>query len=844
MFSLTLFLCALLLASCHSSNNDSEDYDTHLLPDRIEIPAGEMTVRIGTNPYAMEVLGPGGRVLLATPVANGPDACPKVYGGPNLSPMPFLPHAFQVGDNGDDWFYAKEVLGLDEADGDTILTVKAADVETGSREATLMLVFHPEGENHLVFAASASGPEGIRYHTGSYRLDEDEHFFGLGLQYDSIDSRGKLRTMFLGLGTDLTDQVQNHAPMPFYISSRGYGLFVEEKGRGYFDMGRGTPCAYGYKYRTAALTTHVFWGPDPLDVIESYTALTGRPPMNPDYMFGHLHWRNKNQHESEVYSDAAGLREHGIPTSSIMVDAPWATAYNTFEFAECPAGCLFEDARALIDHVHDKGFAFYLWTSEFMNRTSPVEAPGMVEDNSALFDHARRLGYLVPIFGLLYEYPWWHDNGAMVNFLYTAAYEWYQDLARNVMEMGVQGFKMDGGEYVGADTLGLAPLDAFDLEGHGDPATAQYNYKWAYHELFWDLAREYNGELGIATVRSAVWGEQVQVSYFWPGDMDADWGFGLGLPADIVGGLTLGTAGFPYYGSNNGGFNDTSYEDSLLMARWTELSALRPIFESPKNGTQKIWEEYPPRTEEIYRRYAVLHTRLFPYMKAYALEATRTGRPIMRMLPLHYLDDEETYRRNFDYLLGEWLLVAPVYRDNAYTRDVYLPAGRWVRYWTNEALEGPAFTLEDAPEELIPLFAKAGAVIPLLDASVETLWPTDDPGVVDHIDMEDILWVELFPYGASSFTLADGTAFSLNQQGEGFTFTVSGAPMARTYSLRAVPAAFGAGAPSTVIGPSGELAQQAGYEDWVGAERGWFYDEAAGNLWIRDTCLGGTFSSS
>lgn len=832
-----LIACLVLVAACGSDDDGRTGGEA--LPEWVEIEAGSMTVRIRTAAYAMEILGPGGEVLLATPEAVGKG----VGEGLNLSPMPFLPHAFQVDDFGGEWFYAKEVIDVTEDSGETHVTVRAVDAAGGDEEATLTILFEVLGDDHLAFTASAWGQEGIRYHTGAYRLDADERFFGLGLQYDGIDSRGKLRTMFLGLGIDGTDQIQNHAPMPFYISSRGYGLFVEEKGKGYFDMGRGDTCAYGYKFRTRELTTHVFHGPDPLDVIEAYTALTGRPPMNPDYLFGHLHWRNKNQDESEVYADADALRDHGIPTSSIMVDAPWARAYSTFEFAECPSGCMFSDARAMIDYVHDAGYAFYLWTAEFTNETSPIEAPGMVEDNSRNFRIARENGYLIPIFGGIYQYPWWHGSGAMVNFLNPGAFQWFQDLARNVMEMGVQGFKMDGGEFVGADTLGLYPIDAFDLGGFGNQNTAHYYYRWAYHRAFKELADEYNGSLGIATVRTAAWGEQTHINYFWPGDMEANWGFELGLPADIVGGLTLGAAGFPYYGSNNGGFSDYQGDDDpLLMARWTALSAFRPVFESPKNGTQEIWEaDYPPQTEAIYRKYAVLHTRLFPYMKAYALEATRTGHPIMRMLPLHYLDDRLTYDRDFDYLLGDWLLVAPVYLEGEYTRDVYLPAGRWIDYWDNEVIEGPVLTIRDAPEDTIPVFAHAGAIIPMLDASVETLWPTVAPDVVDHTDVADLLWVDLYPHGASSFIMADGTGFALAQGRAGFSLEISDAPCARTYSLRAVTAAYGGSAPAAVSGPSGTLTEHGSHVAWDTAASGWFFDAGTGNLWIRDVCLEGTF---
>jgi len=231
-------------------------------------------------------------------------------------------------------------------------------------------------------------------------------------------------------------------------------------------------------------------------------------------------------------------------------------------------------------------------------------------------------------------------------------------------------------------------------------------------------------------------------------------------------------------------------------------------------------------------------------MKAYARQAVRTGHPIMRMLPLHYMDDPRTYERDFDYLLGEWLLVAPVYLEGEFTREVYLPAGRWVQYWTGEVHDGPVDVIEVAPEGEIPVFARAGAIVPLLDPSVQTLWPTDDPEVVDHLDAADRMWADLYPYGQSSFVLDDGTVFALAQDAGGFTLGVSGAPLARTYSLRAVPATFDAGAPASVDGPSGTLTEYASYAQWDAADAGWFFNGDTGDLWIRDACASGAFRAN
>jgi alpha-D-xyloside xylohydrolase len=240
-------------------------------------------------------------------------------------------------------------------------------------------------------------------------------------------------------------------------------------------------------------------------------------------------------------------------------------------------------------------------------------------------------------------------------------------------------------------------------------------------------------------------------------------------------------------------------------------------------------------------KYTLLHTRLFPYQKAYAKIATETGAPILRMLPLHFPEDPKTYSRNWEYLFGEWLLVAPVYEQGVTSREVYLPAGTWVDYWTNDTIQGPRTITADAPVESIPVYARAGAIIPMLDASIETLWPTDNPDVVDQEDVADLLWIDAYPQGASSFAMADGTQIAMAETDAGFSLAITGASIERSYSIRAVPAAMGRrDRPTGVTGPTGVLPMIASYEAWDAEAFGWYYDSAAGNLWVRDRFEAGT----
>ena len=166
-----------------------------------------------------------------------------------------------------------------------------------------------------------------------------------------------------------------------------------------------------------------------------------------------------------------------------------------------------------------------------------------------------------------------------------------------------------------------------------------------------------------------------------------------------------------------------------------------------------------------------------------------------------------------------------------------------MNYWTGEVTDGPAMVREIVAKDGITVFARAGAIVPMLDASVDTLWPTDAPDVVDHEDVADILWIDVWPRGDSSFALADGTAIGLAESGGAFSLSIDGAPACAHLlgSARSRPTYDGA-RPSDVTGAAGALTERADYDAWAASESGWFFNDATGELWIRDGFDAGTLA--
>ena len=538
---------------------------------------------------------------------------------------------------------------------------------TGGTQAVVYITFR----NPWVFSVWLTVPEMVRSTREVFVSSSDEHFFGLGGCWDaqSLDLKGLGVTMANQTGTP--DQ---GAYIPFYISTKGYGVLIDNYLNVHFDFINpsaveitappiyGSVDGEGY-FNGSSMLWYFYYGPDLLDVIERYTEHVSRPFLPPSWaVFAPWQWRNDNT-ETGVYEDARGMREAEIPCGLIWIDRPWATGS---------------------DHMPPP----FEWT------------PGLYPNGHQMFMDLQEMGF---------------KTGVWV------AKNLYGDLDDSTL---VHRLKQDSQTWMIRDNCQMYKIDRGNIQCMDPYFTCQAYYE-AWNEMF-------HGDF-VTLPRVIAFRGQKYVSGLWPGDNDNTYNYPSGLKANIAVMLNLAIGGFPFYGSETGGYPDPPGNNVTI--RWAQFSSFCPIFETA--GTPYKYSTY---YRDIFRKYSELYTRLFPYRWTYAKIAHEKGHPITRALVLEYPDDPAGYNEKYEYLFGEWILVAPVVSGGS-SRDVYLPAGEWIDWWDGKRVDGGK-TLPDysAEEKKIPLFVKAGAIIPMIGIQQTWLHSSVDP-----------MTLKIYPKGETSF---------------------------------------------------------------------------------------------
>jgi alpha-D-xyloside xylohydrolase len=360
--------------------------------------------------------------------------------------------------------------------------------------------------------------------------------------------------------------------------------------------------------------------------------------------------------------------------------------------------------------------------------------------------------------------------GSCIDLTNPEAVIWWQDNIRQLAEMGVNGFNTDFGEQV--------PVDS--MFHNGKTGHEMHNlYPRLYNELTFEAMQVQRGGVrqpGMLLARSGWHGSQ-RLSAIWAGDQTSDFAYNSGLRTAIIAGLSAGLAGFPYWTSDIGGYFGTPTDE--VYARWVEFSAFCPIMMIHGAGRREPWT-FSRETLGLYRRFAKLHTELFPYIYTYAHEAARTGVPIMRAMPLEFPDEPDAWAElaEHQFLFGADLLVAPVYYGFSRTRPVFLPRGHWRDFWTGERLAGGQVLRRRAEIGQIPVFARAGAIIPRLDPCPDTLVEASVDGLRSA---GNDLQLDIYPGADGRLRLYDGTELIWNEDSQ--TLEIADSPVDRQVSV-------------------------------------------------------------
>jgi alpha-D-xyloside xylohydrolase len=517
-------------------------------------------------------------------------------------------------------------------------------------------------------------------------LAPDERLYGFGERFVPLDQRGR---RWQSWTTDALSTATQRAykPVPFGLSSRGYGLFVNSTARVEFDLGATSSLSAAFTLDATELDYFIIYGPALSDVLRRYWRLTGAPPLPPRWSFGFWSSRNSYRSRVEVEEIARGYRERAIPCDVIHLDPWWMGAeenwcnltWDTRAFPE-PAG--------MIGDLRGQGFRVCLWENPYVPQGSDLYAEGAAS------------GYFVrDAEGEPYLIPGWTEKRtptAVVDFTNPAAVAWWQEKHRRLMAMGVSTFKSDFGEGAPAD-------------GHyhdGTPGDQAHNlYPLLYNRAVFEVVDAHGGGQGLVWSRATTAGGQ-RYPVHWGGDCRTTFDH---MAASLRGGLNFILSGFVYWSHDIGGYTHES--NPALYARWAQFGLFCSHARAHGTSPREPWA-FGEEVEAIFRKYVTLRYRLLPYTYSCAARAATTGRPLMRPLLLDYQDDPTAHIIDLQYLFGDAFLVAPVFAEESDV-PVYLPEGRWIDYWTKHTHVGPGWITVHAPLDKLPLFVREGAIIPM-----------------------------------------------------------------------------------------------------------------------------------
>ena len=566
--------------------------------------------------------------------------------------------------------------------------------------------------------ADGAGRRRVR---ASFVFSGEQHFYGLGQGGAAFDRLGAVRQLW---NTHIGHGPGSDMGVPLLVSSRGYALFFDNPGDAVVSVGRSDGgVRIAYTAETGRLVWYFLLGGDVRGVMREVAELLGRPPMPPRWALGFLQSTRHFEDTAELRRLGHTLREKRIPCDALIYlstygDAlGWNRGVGHLDFQPT----LWPDPAALLAEMREQHF-------EVITHEYPV-----LHEESPLFAAAEARGYLLDA-GYERASPTganYRQGQRYVDFSDPGARAWWWSAHRDLVRLGVAGWWLDGGEGPPAESA-----------LHGGRGALLHNIYDRYrHEAFAEgEARDRPDQRVFLLCRSGAAGMQRFGASTWSGDINNDFAT---LEAQIPLGLSTGVSGVPYWGTDVGGFFHPIPETAELYARWFQLGAFSPIFRS--HGW--VWREHVPwahgsEIEAICRRYAELRYRLLPYTYTLAWQAHTLGLPLMRPLVMSYPDDPRVWGLGHQFLWGDDLLVAPVTRAGATAWPVYLPAGAWYDFWTGARHEGPGGITVEAPLDRLPLFVRAGAIVPM-------------GPVVQHTSERplDDVTVLIYPTGASRFEL-------------------------------------------------------------------------------------------
>jgi alpha-D-xyloside xylohydrolase len=515
----------------------------------------------------------------------------------------------------------------------------------------------------------------------AFELSPDEKIFGLGESYTNFNKRGTSVVVH----TDDANGIQNESmykPIPFYMSSNGYGVFMHTSTPVTCDFGKYFSGTQRLMIGDETLDLFFFIG-EPKEILDEYTDLTGKASMPPLWSFGFWMSRITYFSEEDGRSVAKKIRENKVPCDVIHFDTGWfETDWRCdYQFSESR----FDNPKKMISDLKSDGFETCLW-----------QLPYFVPNNSLFPEIIEKELYVKnPKGNIPYE-------DAVLDFSNPQTITWYQDKIAGLLKLGVGAIKVDFGE--------AAPVNG--LYASGRTGFYEHNlYPLRYNKAVSDITKEITGDR-IIWARST-WAGSQRYPLHWGGDPANT---NSAMAASLRGGLSIGLSGFSFWSHDIGGFVQACPEE--LYARWTPFGMLSSHTRSHGAPPTEPWE-YSSNFLKLFRDAANMRYMLMPYIYAQAKHASENGLPMMRALFVEYPNDPGAWLIDNQYLFGTDILVAPLF-ENVNQRDVYLPGNsEWIDYQTGKTYSPGWHTIEKGKLPVVMLI-KSGAVLPHIKLAQST----------------------------------------------------------------------------------------------------------------------------
>ena len=520
------------------------------------------------------------------------------------------------------------------------------------------------------------------------KTDIGECIYGFGEKFTPFVKNGQVVEIWNSDGGTCSDQ--SYKNIPFYISSKSYGVFVNSSDKVSFEVNSDTVSKVTFTQPGEELEYFIIGGENLEDVLKHYTDLTGKPSLPPAYTFGL--WLSTSfttsYDEETVTSFIDGMKDRKIPLQVFHFDCFWMKEYEwcNFEWDKD----MFPDPEGLLKRLHDRGLEICVWINSYVGQ------------QSKLFDIGKEKGYFIKnLDGSVYQSDMWQPGMAIVDFTNPEACEWFKGLLKKLFDMGVNNIKTDFGERI--------PTKVKYFNGK-DPIKMHNYYTYLYNKCVFEALEEYYGkDKACLFARSATVGGQ-KFPVHWGGDCYAEYS---AMSETLRGGLSLCSSGFGFFSHDMGGFEATAPAD--VYKRWCAFGLLSTHSRLHGSTSYRVpWvydEDSDTEACDVLRHYTVLKGRLMPYLWAQANKTHTEGVPMMRSMIIAFSDDTACKYLDQQYMLGDNLCIVPVMNEEGIA-EFYVPDnGTWTDIQSGETYEGGKYYTRKCDYFQTPILARPNSIV-------------------------------------------------------------------------------------------------------------------------------------